>query len=52
MDMSRREFIRKMTALGFTVATASALFTWLGCRPVDTNMPTWGRMERMDTKVR
>lgn len=40
MDVSRREFIRKMTALGFTVATASALFTWLGCSPVDTNMPT------------
>jgi uncharacterized protein (DUF362 family) len=39
MDMSRREFIRKMTALGFTVTTASALFTWLSCNPVGTSMP-------------
>jgi uncharacterized protein (DUF362 family) len=39
MNMSRREFIRKMTALGFTVATASAIFTWLSCRPADTDMP-------------
>jgi uncharacterized protein (DUF362 family) len=31
--ISRREFIRRVTALGFTAATASTLFTVLGCGP-------------------
>lgn len=39
MDMSRREFILKMMALGFTAASASALFSSLSCRPVSTDMP-------------
>ncbi len=31
--LSRREFVKRMTALGFTVAAASSVFPLLGCRP-------------------
>lgn len=33
MDVSRRQFIKQMTALGLTVATASAIFSALSCKP-------------------
>ncbi len=31
MQLSRREFIRNMIALGFSAATAGTLFSWLAC---------------------
>jgi uncharacterized protein (DUF362 family) len=33
MEISRRDFIRKMMALGFSVVAAEALFTLQACRP-------------------
>jgi uncharacterized protein (DUF362 family) len=33
MEISRRDFIRKMTALGFTAAAAGAMFNWMSCSP-------------------
>jgi uncharacterized protein (DUF362 family) len=39
MNIDRREFMRRMVALGFTVATASTLFSWLSCSNRDTAVP-------------
>ncbi len=36
MDIPRREFIKKMVAVGFTAAAASAIFSWLSCSPSNT----------------
>ena len=40
MEVSRREFIKYMIALGFSAATAGALFSQLSCSPVDSPAPT------------
>jgi len=39
MDISRREFIRNMVALGFSAATAWALFSSLACSNKDMALP-------------
>ncbi len=36
MEMSRREFIRRMVALGYSAAAAGVLFSLLACRPEET----------------
>lgn len=40
MEVSRREFIKYMIALGFSAATAGALFSQLSCSPADSPAPT------------
>ena len=40
MELSRREFIRKMVALGFSAATAGTLFSLLGCGSDEMPVPT------------
>ncbi len=45
MELSRRDFIKHMVALGFSAATAGALFSWLSCthpdmQPVPPPEPT------------
>jgi uncharacterized protein (DUF362 family) len=40
MDISRREFIRKMTGIGFTIAASSTLLSWIGCAPKNSQSET------------
>ncbi len=39
MEISRREFIRQMVALGFSAAAAGTLFSLLACNAKDTPVP-------------
>lgn len=39
MNVSRREFIQRMVALGFTAAAAGSLFSWLGCTTREAPLP-------------
>jgi len=47
MNISRRDFIRRLAALGFTAATASALFTWLSCKPRQIGVATQAPAQTM-----
>ena len=40
MDISRREFMKKLVALGFSAATAGAIFSLLACQEKETPAPT------------
>jgi uncharacterized protein (DUF362 family) len=42
MDISRRDFIRRMAALGFGVAAAGSLFSWLSCSQKEVPVPPPG----------
>jgi len=39
MNVSRREFIQRMVALGFTAAAAGSLFSWLSCTTKEAPLP-------------
>jgi uncharacterized protein (DUF362 family) len=39
MDISRRDFIRRMVALGFGSAAAGSLFSWLSCSQKEVPVP-------------
>jgi uncharacterized protein (DUF362 family) len=39
MDISRRDFIRRMVALGFGAAAAGSLFSWLSCSQKEVPVP-------------
>lgn len=40
MELTRREFVRQMVALGFSAAAAATLFSLLACAPEDIPEPT------------
>ena len=40
MELSRRDFIRRMVGMGFSAATAGTLFTWLSCTRTDLQPQT------------
>jgi hypothetical protein len=39
MDIDRREFMRRMAALGFSIAAAGALFSSMACGSKETPVP-------------